>query len=59
MKAGANKSDVVKITKLAEQGESADHISHSLQIHLSVVKTFMPKKKESKSKSKLANGLSD
>lgn len=59
MKVGANKSDVVRISKMAKAGDDADHISYVLQIQLSVVKAFMPKKKESKSKSKLAEGHSD
>lgn len=59
MKVGANKSDTVKITKMAEAGDDAEHISYVLQIQLSVVKSFMPKKKESKSKAKLAEGSSD
>ena len=56
MKTGANKSDVVKITKMAEGGDDVDYISRALQIEADVVKTFMPKPKESKSKSKLSSG---
>lgn len=59
MKVGANKSDVVKIIRMAKDGDDAEHISYTLLIELSVVKSFMPKKKESKSKSKLAEGYSD
>lgn len=55
MKTGANKSDAVKIKKMAENGDDADYISHALQIEVSVIKSFMPKAKESKSKSKLAD----
>jgi hypothetical protein len=59
MKTGANKSDAVKIKKMAENGDDADYISHALQIELDVVKSFMPKKKESKSKAKLAESSSE
>ena len=56
MKTGANKSDAVKISRMAENGDDADYISHALQIEVDVVKSFMPKPKESKSKSKLGSG---
>jgi len=59
MKAGANKSDAVKIKNMAENGDDADYISRALQIDVGVIKTFMPKAKESKSKAKLAEASSD
>lgn len=59
MKVGANKSDAVKIKKMAEDGDDAEYISRALQIEVDVVKSFMPKAKESKSKAKLAEASSD
>jgi len=59
MKAGANRTDINAIKKMHDNGETADHISHVLQIHIDVIKSFIPKEKESKSKSKLAEGSSD
>ncbi len=57
MKAGANITDRNAIKRMAEQGEDADFISQSLQIKLDVVKSFLPKPKEAKGRSKLADKL--
>ncbi len=51
MKAGANRTDIIAITKLAEAGESIEFISGSLQIDQETIKNFMPNKNPSKSKS--------
>jgi len=64
MKAGANRTDVIAIKKLAEQGENAEFISGSLQIDLSIIEGYMSddpveKDKASKSKSKLAKSFSE
>lgn len=64
MKAGANRSDVILIEKLAEQGETAEFISGSLQINVDVVEAYMsnkPKEKDksSKGKSKLAESFTE
>jgi len=65
MKAGANRTDQNTIIRLHNEGESAEDISHRLQIEVDVVKSFIPKEKESvvkestgKSKSKLADKFS-
>ena len=57
MKSGANKTDQNAIIRLHNNGESVEDISHHLQIEPGVVKSFIPKAKESvsKSKSKLAD----
>jgi len=59
MKAGANRTDINLIKKMYDNGETADHISHALQINIDVIKSFLPKAKESKAKNKLAEGSSD
>lgn len=53
MKSGANKSDVVQIRKLAEEGYSAEDISDKLQVNPASVKAFIPaaKKKAAPKKS--------
>ena len=57
MKSGANRTDQNSITRLHNNGESVEEISHHLQIDEAVVKSFIPTTKESasKSKSKLAD----
>ena len=59
MKSGANRTDINSIKRMSDNGDDAEHISHALQIHIDVVKSFIPKPKASKSKSKLAEGYSD
>lgn len=56
MKVGANRTDVNAITRMSKRGDSAEHISYALRINVDTVKSFIPKKKETKSKSKLAEG---
>ncbi len=62
MKSGANRKDIITITQLAEQGETAEFISTGLQIDLDVVKGFMPdataKESEPKEKTKTKSGKS-
>ena len=57
MKTGANRTDQNTILRMHKEADDADHISHTLQIELDVVKAFLPKAKESKSKSKLADNF--
>jgi len=42
MKAGANKTDLLDIAALAQDGQDAESISMKLQIYIDVVKRFMP-----------------
>lgn len=55
MKTGANRTDQNAIKRMHDDGDDVDHISRTLQIEPDVVKAFIPKAKESKSKSKLAD----